>query len=174
MYPTTTHTANLTPSQRAAFNRADYQLQQQRARAVAKSENDKRDREQATLEKKADETLSRLVDGKEVQTFDDMEYLVNLYFNKGDEDGKYDFLRMVDNHTENLRRAAVAKVEREVRIAAKEVEQRFFKYVQMKDKRDTKRVVESFRGTPFEAISQAIYDASPKRPSKEKEEAATE
>ncbi|MFM5820087.1 hypothetical protein [Aeromonas sanarellii] len=171
MYANSEYPKHLTPSQRKAFNRADYQLQQRRASATAKAENDKREREYAALEKAADEALNRLVNGAEVQTKEDMEYLLNLYLNKGDEKGRLDFFSIVDNHTENLRRAAVAKVTREINLAAREIEERFYKFVQMKDKRDTKRLVESFRDTAFESMAQTIYDASPKRPTKKVEEA---
>lgn len=159
---------NLTPTQRAAFNAADAQHAQQRAKAAAKAENDKRDREYSKIVQKADESLNRLVAGTEVQTFEDMVYLANLYMNKGDEDGPEQFLRKVDNFNDDVLYRETLQLKHAHRKSVKELEDKFYKFVRMTDKRDTKRLVESFRGTAYESIAQAIYDASPKRPVKEK------
>lgn len=163
---------NLTPSQRAAADRADFLKRQKYAKAQADAENTKRRRAEEAQIKKTDETLQRLVKGDEIKTGEDLDFLINLYMNKGEVDGPELFKRGVYNFNDAAKRRAVVKAEREAVRVAMEHEQRFWDYVTMRDKRDTKKVVESFKGTAYETIAKAIYDASPKRPKKAEVEAS--
>lgn len=163
----------LTPSQKQAAITQDNKIAQQHARAEGEMINRQVEVTRQRVESKTEAVLQRLVSG-EGQNWEDITYLCDLFENRGEEPDEHSssmFESRLSQEYTMMKRVEQVKLDKAHREKVAKLEGEFVRYMSMRDKRDTKQLVESFRGTPFEKIVNLIDAKVIKRPSKPSKEA---
>lgn len=158
----------LTPSQRRAAITQDNKIAQQHARAEGEMINRQVEVARQKVESKTEAALQRLVSG-EGQNWVDITYLCDLFENRGEEPDEHSssmFEYRLSQEYTMMKRIEQVKLDKAHREKIGKMESDFVRYISMKDKRDTKQLVESFRGTPFEKIVNLVDEKVVKRPVK--------
>ena len=155
----------MTPSQKKAAIAADLLHQQQKAKAQAEAINRQVKHDIERVERKTDEALRLLASG-EAQDWDDAIYLVDVFNNDGEEPDEHASsmfeYKLAQRYT-MIKREKQAKIDKEHHEYVRKLEGDFLRYVSLKDKRDTKKLVASFMDTPFESIVKLIDSKVVKR-----------
>jgi hypothetical protein len=144
----------LTPSQRRAAILQDNKIAQQKAKAEGEMINRQVGVTLQRVEAKTEAALQRLVGG-EGRNFEDITYLCDLFQGAGEEPDEHAsslFLYRLNQEYTMMKRVEQVKLDKAHRAKIAHLESEFVRYISMKDKRDTKQLVASFQGTPFEKI----------------------